>query len=166
MQDTYECSEPTLLKGKGNATANAERFGFQTKNFTKKTTCEDASETKPTESELMKFSSDGGQRTELTRTEKKTSEEEKTTLPTVLDPSFGNLGAVMSDSMNCLNNTVNHLHYCMRNVVPRNAEMDTDIRTLDTEKVRVVAYCAEKIIDIMKLKLEAIKVAKDMRMES
>lgn len=62
----------------------------------------------------------------------------------------------VSPSMNLLDNTATHLYDLMKGLSQNQPE--TSIKLFDVERVHAAANCAKNIREIMKLKLEVIKV--------
>jgi hypothetical protein len=78
------------------------------------------------------------------------------TLPSVLSPPSETFVLVESPSMSLLDSTANHLHGLMKGLTANQPE--AEIRKYDPEIVNAACNCAKNIREIMKLKLDALKV--------
>lgn len=89
------------------------------------------------------------------------SEDSQETLPVDFSPIFIDLKKANYHSKNLLDDSVKHLFVLMKGLTHDQA--DFDIKRVECHKVESAVKCASEIRNLLKLKLDIFKVAKDLK---
>lgn len=134
-------------------------------NTTKKTKQEPLSESvsieKETRSESLSTKGNTMSKTKNASEESSTLVKADVIQPEVSTPQSRNALLVESPSMSLLDSTAQHLHGLMKGLTAN--EPDPSLKRYDPETVQAACSCAKNIREIMKLKLDAIKVQKSLK---
>lgn len=87
------------------------------------------------------------------------------TQPTVLQEPSRNLREDVFQAMNLIDSTANDLHSSMKLVIPKEQEdrsRQTGIGVMDIERVKTKVFLGKQINDLMRTKIEAVKVLNEM----